>query len=457
MKKRLFWELILITCFVFIANVTIFAQTKCAVIYTNCNGMISTDYYNKLACKVDAGTTIRLPNYSKDGYYCYWKNKKTNKNYKPGAKVTITEQTTFMLFRKKYYTLVLKDIDGGKLSSNSKYRIYEGEKFCLPSYSKSQFEATGWSATKNNETAKYKFNQQIKMPDHNVVLYLSGKTYKYKLCYSDGRVYKIIRGGTHEKFPYVSLRNDATLLGWSTQKDQHSNPKYTCGSKIPTSSSVYYMVSYLRNDEVEVHPSQLKKVRKYQKVYLVGDSRINHIRLQMGSDLKDFSLICKSGTGFDWFSREISGDDSALYQLLTQLQRDYRVLKGKKAIVLAHGVNDLRKYDKYISYYNHISSLLKSYNCDLYFLSVNPIDYKSYTLRHPNAKHLSKSPDNILTFNRQMKERLNRDYSYIDTYSYLKKTGFATLIQKDGYQDGLHYTKATNQRLINYIIAWLNK
>ena len=119
------------------------------------------------------------------------------------------------------------------------------------------------------------------------------------------------------------------------------------------------------------------------------------------------------------------------------------------AVVLNWGVNNLTMVGKYIPYYKKIAKKLKKMGCVLFIMSVNPCD----TARaracgyHTIPASLSAVPD----FNRRLKNGTRRQYIWIDTYSYLKRTGYVTGGGVPG-GDGLHYQKSTSLKIYNYMI-----
>ena len=109
-------------------------------------------------------------------------------------------------------------------------------------------------------------------------------------------------------------------------------------------------------------------------------------------------------------------------------------------------VNDLSKSADYAEYYNWIAPQLKSKGCELYFMSVNPVN----RLMLSNTGRGDRSEAAVRSFNEYMKSNLSSDYTYIDMYSYLKSTGYSFASDKYGsgtIDDGLHYTAKTYKRI----------
>ena len=80
-------------------NKTVFAATsgenQCKVTFANSEGRVSTEKYRRWARTVKKGAVIKLPKVTKTGYKAAWETKISGKTkqYNPGSKVTILENT----------------------------------------------------------------------------------------------------------------------------------------------------------------------------------------------------------------------------------------------------------------------------------------------------------------------------------------------------------------------------
>ena len=148
-----------------------------------------------------------------------------------------------------------------------------------------------------------------------------------------------------------------------------------------------------------------------------------------------------AGKGLDWFTT------TGWAQLYSIVQHDSNsILSKKTAVIFNFGVNDLSKSADYAEYYNWIAPQLKSKGCELYFMSVNPVN----RLMLPNAGRADRSEAAVRSFNQYMKANLSSAYTYIDMYSYLKSTGYSFASDHYGtgtVDDGLHYTTRTYKRI----------
>ena len=246
-----------------------------------------------------------------------------------------------------------------------------------------------------------------------------------------------------------------TFLGWSTVPGQTCNPMYQAYQKIQVTKNIHlYPVKYKWNQEPDIYAGGLAdSVEKYDKIIFVGDSRIAMLRStlkqQCSSDsLKKVGFVCKTGEGLDWMKKygekellnEISGmDDNA----------------KPVAVIFNLGVNDLIhknresiSYDSvasdYASYMNGLSRKLTARNCELFYMSVNPCN---------TAMKSTRKESEIRGFNNRLRQRLNGNFTWINSYSYLMRCGYTTRCEFRGYtDDGVHYSMRTYKRIYAYAI-----
>ena len=162
----------------------------------------------------------------------------------------------------------------------------------------------------------------------------------------------------------------------------------------------------------------------------LGNDTTNHVE-----------FVCEAGKGLSWFQ---STGYTQLYNLVKNNTNS--ILQKKTAVIFNFGVNDLKKYKEYVAYYKMIEPILTNKGCELYFMSVNPINRKML----PNAGRADRSEAVVRTFNAYMKANLPSAYTYIDMYSYLKSTGYSFASDHYGagsVDDGLHYTARTYKRI----------
>ena len=190
----------------------------------------------------------------------------------------------------------------------------------------------------------------------------------------------------------------------------------------------------------------------YSKVIFVGDSRTAGIQAtlkkQMSSSVTNgVSFVANPGKGLSWFR------DTGYAQLIEEIDKT----EGSKpiAVIFNLGVNDLGNAGNYVSYMTNIASTLKSKNCKLFYMSVNPINSIMIT----KAGRGARTEAQVREFNSKIRSGLSLYYKYIDMYSVLMKKGYGTNARYDGVDDGddgLHYTTKTFKRIYYYCITYLN-
>ena len=155
-----------------------------------------------------------------------------------------------------------------------------------------------------------------------------------------------------------------------------------------------------------------------KNVIMIGDSRCVQMKSHVGAGSDTWS--CKGSMGLNWMKN--TGVPNV----------ESKIGNGTK-IVIMMGVNDLYQPEAYISYINQKASAWASKGAITYFVSVNPVDgsYSNLTSK-------------IVSFNNKLKNGLNSNVRYIDTYNYLVSSGFNT-------SDGLHYKSDTSRKIYNYI------
>ena len=267
----------------------------------------------------------------------------------------------------------------------------------------------------------------------------------------------IRKADSNGKVTLPAIRNQTgyTFLGWSTKPDQTQNPQYQAGQVIQVRKKTHlYAVMYNWQQEPDIQVNNLAaQLSEYSGIIFVGDSRTAMLRStlkqQCSSDsLKKVGFVCKTGEGLDWMKKygekellnEISGmDDNA----------------KPVAVIFNLGVNDLIhknresiSYDSvasdYASYMNGLSRRLTARNCELFYMSVNPCN---------TAMKSTRKESEIRGFNNRLRQRLNGNFTWINSYSYLMRCGYTTRCEFRGYtDDGVHYSMRTYKRIYAYAI-----
>ena len=265
-----------------------------------------------------------------------------------------------------------------------------------------------------------------------------------RLRYNNGKAYKtIVADGKTAVFPTVGL-NNKTLQGWSTKKGRKCNPRYMEGDVIPNKSAVYYMV--VAKTPAKQKPASSLTVtesKKYARTYFVGDSRLELFNIKAGKNLKKTKIIAKCGSGYSWLK------NTAYNRLIRKIKTDNKKTKKREAVIFCHGINDMRNQSRYMAFYKSKAKELKSLGCDLYVMSVNPFCQGQIEYFHRNENYSKKRTyKKLRKFNEALKGLKN--YTYIDIYSYLVKTGWPTSGYTSSHKpDGLHYTSDTTARILS--------
>ena len=385
---------------------------------------------------------------------------KTTPVYAAGSQVKITKATKFYAVRRKskYYTINYYLGDG---STNSAYKkltrtVEEGTTVTFAKVpARTGYVNLGWSSKKNSTQATAKATYTV---NKNITLYaVQKKAVKLTLRKADGTIWQtttLAQGGSYT-LPGVKNASGYTFMGWSSAahlrkktSNKSVNPEYEAEQVITVSANMdLYAVVYNCSTEKNISKDELPQVNiyKYKQVIFVGDSRtefMENVLESLGNDTTNHvEFVCEAGKGLSWFQ---STGYTQLYNLVKNNTNS--ILQKKTAVIFNFGVNDLKKYKEYVAYYKMIEPILTNKGCELYFMSVNPINRKML----PNAGRADRSEAVARTFNAYMKANLPSAYTYIDMYSYLKSTGYSFASDHYGagsVDDGLHYTARTYKRI----------
>lgn len=292
-----------------------------------------------------------------------------------------------------------------------------------------------------------------------------GKQKNVIFHYSDGSVYKEMKTRNGKvRLPYMANPADYTFLGWSKTPGKTSHPDYEAGDIISLSKNTdLYPVMFDRSKEPDLSKKDMVIPAQYKHIIFVGDSRTYALEQFFNqtygkSAFKNVDFIGKPGSTLSWLKKT---GITKLNKLLEKNKKNGEY--EKTAIIFNHGVNDVKHKSGKInvqaitnnicSYMESIAPALQSKNCELYYMSVNPIN-----TGRSNIASLRKGEE-VRQLNRGIKERLSGTYSYIDSYNYLVKNGYGTAFRL-AYQskdDGTHYTYKTYKRIFAYCLKMLSK
>lgn len=424
---------------------------KCKVVFANSNGVVSNDTFRKWARTVTKGSYIQLPTVNRSGYKCVWVEKSGTKElkYATGRNVRITKNTKFCLRYYKLYTVRYYTMNGSKEYTSLREQGYQGQVLTFPLYpTATGYKFLGWSTSINGKTVK-KEGDSLRVTG-NMKFYIVGKKITgVNLRKYDGTVWKVVDTSSGSAtFPAVNLNSANMCLGWSRTKGKTTNPEYKAGDKIPTRTGNYYMVVFFSKQDRA--PASIIKPTKHQMVYFVGDSRTVGLQLALGNSApSNVDFVCKGNQGLDWFRQ------TGYRELLRKLSKQSR--KTKKAVIINLGVNDMSNINTYVVYMRKVSENLKqNYNCDMYYLSVNPVN--SAMIRSYGAG--TRTEAQVAAFNKTIYQKLcsgsDRAFIYINTCTNLQKYGWSSNRYDAGIYDGLHYSVETTLRIYGYCIRKLN-
>lgn len=427
------------------------ATEKCKVVFANSNGVVSNDTFRKWARTVTKGSYIQLPTVNRSGYKCVWVEKRGTKElkYATGRNVRITKNTKFCLRYYKLYTVRYYTMNGSKEYTSLREQGYQGQVLTFPLHpTATGYKFLGWSTSINGKTVK-KEGDSLRVTG-NMKFYIVGKKITgVNLRKYDGTVWKVVDTSSGSAtFPAVNLNSANMCLGWSRTKGKTTNPEYKAGDKIPTRTGNYYMVVFFSKQDRA--PASIIKPTKHQMVYFVGDSRTVGLQLALGNSApSNVDFVCKGNQGLDWFRQ------TGYRELLRKLSKQSR--KTKKAVIINLGVNDMSNINTYVVYMRKVSENLKqNYNCDMYYLSVNPVN--SAMIRSYGAG--TRTEAQVAAFNKTIYQKLcsgsDRAFIYINTCTNLQKYGWSSNRYDAGIYDGLHYSVETTLRIYGYCIRKLN-
>ena len=424
---------------------------KCKVVFANSNGVVSNDTFRKWARTVTKGSYIQLPTVNRSGYKCVWVEKSGTKElkYATGRNVRITKNTKFCLRYYKLYTVRYYTMNGSKEYTSLREQGYQGQVLTFPLHpTATGYKFLGWSTSINGKTVK-KEGDSLRVTG-NMKFYIVGKKITgVNLRKYDGTVWKVVDTSSRSAtFPAVNLNSANMCLGWSRTKGKTTNPEYKAGDKIPTRTGNYYMVVFFSKQDRA--PASIIKPTKHQMVYFVGDSITVGLQLALGNSApSNVDFVCKGNQGLDWFRQ------TGYRELLRKLSKQSR--KTKKAVIINLGVNDMSNINTYVVYMRKVSENLKqNYNCDMYYLSVNPVN--SAMIRSYGAG--TRTEAQVAAFNKTIYQKLcsgrDRAFLYINTCTNLQKYGWSSNRYDAGIYDGLHYSVETTLRIYGYCIRKLN-
>lgn len=448
-------------------NMTLYAvQSKLpySISFNNNSGTSTSKTYTALKMYAAKNQTVTLPELPKaKGYQNVgWTTAKgkTTPVYKAGSKVKVTKNMKFYTVRRKsnYYNV---EFFYGNGKSNSAYkklkmRVEEGTEIKLPLVpARNGYINKGWSTRKNPVVATSRKTYTVRK---NVKFYaVQVKAVKVTLYKESGDFYRSTTMAKGSVYTLPCVRNAVgyTFMGWSDKPKQSVNPQYEPEMEITVEEDMdLYAAVFRKSDEPDLPADKLPQWNnyKYKRVVFVGDSRtayMENVLKNAGARTEGIEFISKVGGGLDWFK-------TVAYPKLYSIVKNETasILAKPTAVVINLGINDLENQSGYVLYMNSIAKELKKHNCELFFMSLNPVNRSM--LKEAGKKDRSEAK--VRLFNNALRSALGAQYSYIDTYSKLKKEGYgfdSSSTGMGGNDDGLHYTAKTYKRIFTYCMKTL--
>lgn len=448
-------------------NMTLYAvQSKLpySISFNNNSGTSTSKTYTALKMYAAKNQTVTLPELPKaKGYQNVgWTTAKgkTTPVYKAGSKVKVTKNMKFYTVRRKsnYYNV---EFFYGNGKSNSAYkklkmRVEEGTEIKLPLVpARNGYINKGWSTRKNPVVATSRKTYTVRK---NVKFYaVQVKAVKVTLYKESGDFYRSTTMAKGSVYTLPCVRNAVgyTFMGWSDKPKQSVKPQYEAEMEITVEEDMdLYAAVFRKSDEPDLPADKLPQWNnyKYKRVVFVGDSRtayMENVLKNAGARTEGIEFISKVGGGLDWFK-------TVAYPKLYSIVKNETasILAKPTAVVINLGINDLENQNGYVLYMNSIAKELKKHNCELFFMSLNPVNRSM--LKEAGKKDRSEAK--VRLFNNALRSALGAQYSYIDTYSKLKKEGYgfdSSSTGMGGNDDGLHYTAKTYKRIFTYCMKTL--
>lgn len=247
----------------------------------------------------------------------------------------------------------------------------------------------------------------------NVVMGMVGESTEFSNCWNNANNVSV-NGGNYidnshgkQKTKIVDDNSNGYEKGDTTDTKKNSDSKKNNDSKNNnTAVNKYIFVGDSRTVGMYSYKSNNYSTANYSS----GGAH------EVGNDV----YIAETSQGLSWLKS-------------TGMPAAKKYFSNSSAVIILLGVNDTYNSDGYISYLKDNYSSWKSTGVRVYFSAVGPC----------NGGYSSNNAG-ISSFNSKVQANLPSGVTWIDTYSYLNSNGFNTT-------DGLHYDKATSEKIYNYI------
>lgn len=217
-------------------------------------------------------------------------------------------------------------------------------------------------------------------------------------------------------------------------KDPYNkNPKCSKSDKdtFLNATKFFWLVdvlSYVQEHNINIGANgSIVTIEGKQKVLFVGDYRTMEMNA-VATDLTDTEWVCKSNGDYNWLTSEAAKTANTK-------------VDSNTGICFMLGINDMlttpaSKYSKAINTY---ATKWKLNSAATYHVTINPVGTQA------SGEHGQITNQKIIDYNQKVKDGLNQDVGYIDTYNVIAENYTTT--------DGLRYDRATSEILFQTITS----
>lgn len=450
---------------------------KYTVTFVNPAGKSNRDY-RALALEVADGEKITFPKVPVSEGYAAWgwslERKAKSPSYAEGMTIGIHEDTEFYAVWKKLPSYQITFHNNSGTEEGDAYKaldrtVYRNKKLRFPKVPEEEgFEGLGWSTRKSAETAEYLPGDKLKISRDMVFYAVQKKKITVVLHQNSGEIWQsiVLEKGADYILPEMENPPGYTMLGWSETAGKDSNPDYEPGESLKDldESIELYAVLFDRNTEEDLTAEELlqSSENSYGQVIFVGDSRFNRMEKvleNLGEEklTENMKFISQNGAGLSWLKEE------GYQELLNSLgDASQTILNKKTAVIFNLGVNELEIPYQFVMYMRSIAPDLEKRNCELFYMSVNPVNFEMIVRLGQNVPRTEAA---VQKFNEVIQSGLctgeDCQYRYLDACSFLVREGYSTDVNKNGtdtgVDDGLHYTSRTSKRIFRYCMEEISR
>ena len=269
--------------------------------------------------------------------------------------------------------------------------------------------------------------------------------------------------GLNQNYSLVKAYKDGgNAAVWNYMKETYNkNPEYVVGTKKRLAEEYQLFVE----GDYEYDPFGSTGLEKYNAYCQNPNKRYKTTESDLESDLQsggtkifigDSRTVAMYGYLFGWDAEAVNkgtvDKNKDIWSAKSAMGLEWMkstgvpnieksITKGTKVIILM-GVNDLYDKNEYVTYINQKANEWTKKGAKVYFVSVNPVDEVKEKKNGYSVKNST-----IEDFNTTLKNGLNANVKYIDTYNQIK-SNFETT-------DGVHYTQGTSNLIYKTVCNYV--